>query len=819
MNTSYTSMALVTPSIASTASYEDGTESPASSLVAAPPPPSGASRASVATDDIIAEPNDELDYTFILRNLHSELLSHPSTSQLAAEVSELDLLIPPPLPRYAVRPHITISDDDDDDADDSDNDNIWLSRESQPTPPTRTVDIPPCTAPSLDALCTIFSPIALAQGFWLVRGNRLKLAPPHDDVAGAQGAIVEKRYLDCGMARRRPKVQEPFRKRRYASRKTNCKFKMMIAILRNGIAVWPGWTLDQRAAGWHQHNHGLLEASEMVQARRYDAEQVAAAESMLQAGLPARRIVPRLNRDFPNTVRLSRKDIYNAAYRLHTRARLGGTETEALLRNLDATGELYRGTRDPDTSVLTSIVYTTRRARALLLRWPTVLLVDCTNGTNKYDMPLLHIVGVTACNNTFTAGIALLKGERYAHLRRALQDFVELVQAPQPAVFLTDRDSRLRRACKTVWPSAKNVLCLWHIEQNIKVAAAPPLRRIFGSHKLNDTSSVFHTRPEWEEHLDSVLQGWRMIVRSRSEEELAEQRAIWVETFSQGRYADEDGATLLGDALRIGEAALDADAEEFVHFHVDGHRHLGQRNNSRLEGMHGVLKKHLGDSPWRRDLLATMDRIRDFFTSQWASVTHTMQAEMRTHVQDGRSLFSNVRNVVSRRAMELVFPQLAIAFKRSLWAAGQRVDRNGELLEEPRACTGTFRKAYDLPCAHEIEKRLSGLDARLRKADFGRMWRLVSLDSLNTLVRDVEGKYFAHTPTGIVNYVVDVLSSDEEALSDEEASSAVIRTEIIDTTLPEDEETQRTLNLLGEAVAALPRMPASMGPERRADEA
>lgn len=53
--------------------------------------------------------------------------------------------------------------------------------------------------------------------------------------------------------------------------------------------------------------------------------------------------------------------------------------------------------------------------------------MDATYKTNKLDLPLLHFVGVTATNQTFTAGFAFLQDEQEHTILLAVQDFARLV--------------------------------------------------------------------------------------------------------------------------------------------------------------------------------------------------------------------------------------------------------------------------------------------------------------------------------------------------------------------------------------------------------
>ncbi len=67
----------------------------------------------------------------------------------------------------------------------------------------------------------------------------------------------------------------------------------------------------------------------------------------------------------------------------------------------------------------------------------TVFLLDCTYKTNKFDMPLLNVVGITSTYATFNAGFAFLHMENEEAHAWVLEQFFEVVI---PKVLYTDRE-------------------------------------------------------------------------------------------------------------------------------------------------------------------------------------------------------------------------------------------------------------------------------------------------------------------------------------------------------------------------------------------
>lgn len=48
----------------------------------------------------------------------------------------------------------------------------------------------------------------------------------------------------------------------------------------------------------------------------------------------------------------------------------------------------------------------------LLKMWPSMLQMDCTYKTKRFNMPLLNIIGFTATGDTFYVAFVFLKDEK-----------------------------------------------------------------------------------------------------------------------------------------------------------------------------------------------------------------------------------------------------------------------------------------------------------------------------------------------------------------------------------------------------------------------
>jgi len=123
-----------------------------------------------------------------------------------------------------------------------------------------------------------------------------------------------------------------------------------------------------------------------------------------------------------------------------------------------------------DEDVVRDIFWSHPDAAKLSNACNLVFLIDITYKTNRYGLPLLDIVGVTPTKMTFFASFVYLVGEYLTNVVWALELFrgISLRRDALSGVIVTDIDLALMNAVKTVFPESTNLLCLFHIDNNMK---------------------------------------------------------------------------------------------------------------------------------------------------------------------------------------------------------------------------------------------------------------------------------------------------------------------------------------------------------------
>jgi hypothetical protein len=92
--------------------------------------------------------------------------------------------------------------------------------------------------------------------------------------------------------------------------------------------------------------------------------------------------------------------------------------------------------------------------------------MDYTYKTNRFKMPLLHIVSFAYTGATFTSAIAFLSAKMIEDYEWALNTNKGFMGNYLPLAIVIDRELALMRATEIAFPVAQ-MLCQWHICKNV----------------------------------------------------------------------------------------------------------------------------------------------------------------------------------------------------------------------------------------------------------------------------------------------------------------------------------------------------------------
>ncbi|MBW0590552.1 hypothetical protein O181_130267 [Austropuccinia psidii MF-1] len=164
------------------------------------------------------------------------------------------------------------------------------------------------------------------------------------------------------------------------------------------------------------------------------------------------------------------QDIYNQIKKIKKDKLQGRMPIEALIDTLKEENFVLSSERDAEGHI-TSLFFTHPLAIKFLHVFPHVILMDCTYKTNKYKMPIFHIVGVSSTNKTFSGSFCLMNNETEPSYTWKLNQYIEKVlnntNLVPPPVIVIDRDLALKNSLKKPFPDSKFMLCIWNINKDV----------------------------------------------------------------------------------------------------------------------------------------------------------------------------------------------------------------------------------------------------------------------------------------------------------------------------------------------------------------
>lgn len=203
--------------------------------------------------------------------------------------------------------------------------------------------------------------------------------------------------------------------------------------------------------------------------------------------------------------------------------------------------------------------------------------MDLTYKTNRFKMPLLHVVGSTATNQTFSICFCFMKSERAADYLWALSRMARcFLQGQTPRVVVTDRELAPMSAVRSIFPST-TLLCPWHIQKNI----------------LANVKKNFAT----EQNFQAFMSDWIVLANSIDVESFEREWSRFQATYgSAGQITAYLSMTWI---VHKGKFVL-AWTKRVLHF--------GHLVTSRVEGNHSMVKGWIAASTG--DLDRVVDRIK-----------------------------------------------------------------------------------------------------------------------------------------------------------------------------------------------------------------
>jgi hypothetical protein len=315
---------------------------------------------------------------------------------------------------------------------------------------------------------------------------------------------------------------------------------------------------------------------------------------------------------------------------------------------------------------------------------------------------------------TFSIGFCFLPGEKQEDFVWAFQRFQELGICPK--IMVMDGDNAQKNASEVVFPDAPTLLCIWHVNQCVLANC---------KNRIGEKWKEFET-------------GWRSVIQAPTVKQF---ESLWLEFKTQYSSTPETQycvTYLQNEWLKPGQK------ERLVAAWTNQYLHFGVRTTSRVEGAHAYIKRYLGGSKSKGDLLSSWLHIEAAVINQIIAISiRTNQQRDNTPINVERTIYQGCFGVVS-------------------WHALRLVEKHLESISLPlRPCTGSFVRSMGLPCAHICDAKK---ETGLTPADFHEYWYWDRTSTLQPLLDPLWAgrRRIATTANAQISRTGRILSTGEE---------------------------------------------------------
>ena len=272
------------------------------------------------------------------------------------------------------------------------------SQSGEPQPLSSPSPLPPPSPPILPANTSTPEPLALPplavyptrevlfeaiQSWSKLRGYAFTVGKSKKLPSGRQ-----KVYYACDRCYPAPLARED-RRRDTSTRGTSCPFA--VVALQTPLGEWE---LKYRPeAQYNIHNHLPSQSpSAHPSHRRLSIQTRDIARSFFSAGIQPRQTLSFLSQADPATL-IQPRDLYNQNAAFRREIRQGKSSTEALIQHLQESGIKHSILKDPETRRLKGLFIACPESIEYLQSHHDVLLIDNTYKTNRFELPLMDIIG------------------------------------------------------------------------------------------------------------------------------------------------------------------------------------------------------------------------------------------------------------------------------------------------------------------------------------------------------------------------------------------------------------------------------------------
>jgi hypothetical protein len=547
--------------------------------------------------------------------------------------------------------------------------------------------------------------------------------------------------------------------RRTTTVKTGCSWIGAAKALKSNGRLWTFEVLKP------QHNHeastSLADLATHRTHRGLSQLQKQQVDDLSKhVAIRSRDILQYLQAQDPEAV-IIQKDVNNYRGRLAKANRQGYTGTQALIKTLeeaqaDGSGiEFTVRYNEEDENLVIGLFWTYPWCVSMWRRFPSVLQMDNTYKTNRFNMPFFQITSINNVGSIYNIAFGLVDNERedgFSWLTSQLRELqVRLGGISEPDVVVTDSESALKNALHMVYLFAQQQQCVFHINKNVIAnikrkwkAPGTPAVNTSNEEVLPAVYSLDDDDDDDDDNVGNVGIGdddagdngnERASGLTKSTDDIEHTMAGLYSLWKSMVYRQDEGefdacwariCTEFGDQPAIVgyiKKTWLPSKLEWAAAWTSRYRNYGIRTTSPTEAAHRDLKSYLlkGTSDLFRlhEVLVQMLQAKE--RTFLEAISHQKKKQRYQFSGRGSQWLGTTTREVAWKAVDQVNRQRRLA----LGSMPNTLNPRGRALP---SCTGRFMKQWGIPCAHYLLEIFNS-GRNLQKADFSRHWWLkVPLD-------------------------------------------------------------------------------------------
>jgi hypothetical protein len=199
-------------------------------------------------------------------------------------------------------------------------------------------------------------------------------------------------------------ASEGAKRRRTSTKRIGCPFRLYAKKLNTSQ-----WEIQVRDPTHNHEPDDNMIGHPIARRRQFTEDQTQTIQHLIDVGSKPQHILGLMRKD--NNILIKPRDIYNIRGESRQKKLGNYTPLEYLRETLQNDNWRYSFKQDSEGHIL-FFMFAHPKSIDYANQYNRVFLLDCTYKTNRYKMPLLHIIGLSPSNSSFSIAFCFMQNEQ-----------------------------------------------------------------------------------------------------------------------------------------------------------------------------------------------------------------------------------------------------------------------------------------------------------------------------------------------------------------------------------------------------------------------